>query len=317
MEDKFTFEDLNVWRSSVDFCNDVIGLSENIESERKHYRLIEQLESALGITPGSFAQYASLYNDELADSIKQLGVVSKQTIPFQGMNLIPKGAQGIALNRVGGLAALQNPNKYSADLAVRTALGNQDYQHNVDLAKLKHEYDLESARIAASSSTSDLAARQALLDSEYQHKLEYLDRQHQYNLEQLDAQQGASGSSGSDFWKYVAAGGSTLDWLAQNPIVRGVYNKVVGGDNESTAITYQPSPSYVPTYDNTFMDNIDPYPSDPYAGIGTGWTSDNPTADPYANVGSWLDSPSVYTPTYDYDFSYNGSGNENFWDFVT
>ncbi len=268
--------------------------------------LMEQMESALGIPPGSFSQYAALYNDELADSIKQLGTVSKQTIPFQGMNLIPKGAQGIALNRVAGLASLPNPNKYSADLTVRTALGNQDYQHNVNLAKLKHGYDLELARMAASSrggSTSDLAARQALLDSEYQHKLEYLDRQHQYNLENLAAQQATQSddSGGSDFWKYVAAGGTVLDYLAQSPIIRGAYDWAFGGgdENGNAPIVPQPSPSYVPTYDNTFMDNIDPYPADPYIGGGGDWLSPDATANPFDNISPWIEYEPVYTQTYD------------------
>lgn len=285
--------------------------------------LIEQMESALGIAPGSFAQYAALYNDELADSIKQLGVVSKQTIPFQGMNLIPKGAQGIALNRVAGLASLPNPNKYSADLTVRTALGNQDYQHNVNLAKLKHGYDLDLARIGMRSGSggTDWAARQAYSDREFQHKLDYLDRQHKYDLETLAAQQtsqprDSDDSGGSDFWGYVAAGGSVLDWLSQNPIIRGAYEWATGGgDDNAPNITTVPLPTESPSYDNSFMEDIDPYPEDIYSGIGSGWTDPNAGANPFEDVKPWLDYQPVYTPNYDYDFSYNGSGDESFWDF--
>lgn len=43
---KFSFEDLTVWQKAVDFAKEVIDLSEEINTNRKHYRLIEQLESA-------------------------------------------------------------------------------------------------------------------------------------------------------------------------------------------------------------------------------------------------------------------------------
>ncbi|MCX5814238.1 MAG: four helix bundle protein [Proteobacteria bacterium] len=43
---KFSFEDLEVWQKAVDFSLRVINIIENLQTERKHYRLIEQLESA-------------------------------------------------------------------------------------------------------------------------------------------------------------------------------------------------------------------------------------------------------------------------------
>ena len=43
---RFAFEDLEVWQKSVDFANKVISFAEEIKTDRKHYRLIEQLESA-------------------------------------------------------------------------------------------------------------------------------------------------------------------------------------------------------------------------------------------------------------------------------
>ena len=42
----FNFEDLEVWKKSVAFAKAVIDLTSSIETDRKHYRLIEQLESA-------------------------------------------------------------------------------------------------------------------------------------------------------------------------------------------------------------------------------------------------------------------------------
>jgi four helix bundle protein len=45
-ENKFSFEDLDVWQKSVDFSLKVIDIIEKLQTQRKHYRLIEQLESA-------------------------------------------------------------------------------------------------------------------------------------------------------------------------------------------------------------------------------------------------------------------------------
>jgi len=43
---KYSFEDLEVWQKAVEFARLIIGLTEQIETNRKHFRLIEQLESA-------------------------------------------------------------------------------------------------------------------------------------------------------------------------------------------------------------------------------------------------------------------------------
>jgi four helix bundle protein len=43
---KFAFEDLEVWQKAVDFVDKVISLAEEMQTDRKHFRLIEQLESA-------------------------------------------------------------------------------------------------------------------------------------------------------------------------------------------------------------------------------------------------------------------------------
>ena len=38
---KFSFEDLEVWNKSVDFAVSVIDIVEIMDTNRKHYRLIE------------------------------------------------------------------------------------------------------------------------------------------------------------------------------------------------------------------------------------------------------------------------------------
>ena len=43
---RFGYEDLNVWNKGVDFAVEVIELVENISTDRKHYRLLEQVEAS-------------------------------------------------------------------------------------------------------------------------------------------------------------------------------------------------------------------------------------------------------------------------------
>ena len=45
-KDRFSFEDLKVWQEAVDFADQCLDIIEKIETDRKHYRLIDQLESA-------------------------------------------------------------------------------------------------------------------------------------------------------------------------------------------------------------------------------------------------------------------------------
>ena len=46
MENELGFKKLNVWKLSLDFADNVLDCIENLNSDRKHFRLIEQLESA-------------------------------------------------------------------------------------------------------------------------------------------------------------------------------------------------------------------------------------------------------------------------------
>ena len=45
-ENLFNFQDLKVWQKSVEFAEKVIRLIDEVDTPRKHYRLIEQLEAA-------------------------------------------------------------------------------------------------------------------------------------------------------------------------------------------------------------------------------------------------------------------------------
>lgn len=46
MKAQFSFEDLAVWNKAVCFCEHVIKMTDLINTDRKHYRLVEQLEAA-------------------------------------------------------------------------------------------------------------------------------------------------------------------------------------------------------------------------------------------------------------------------------
>ena len=43
---RFGFEELEVWQKAVEFAKQVIDIAERIQTDRKHYRLIEQVEAA-------------------------------------------------------------------------------------------------------------------------------------------------------------------------------------------------------------------------------------------------------------------------------
>ncbi len=59
MEEKDTrssYKDLVVWQRSMILANEVIDLVDHLETDRKHYRLIEQLESAVTSIPMNIAE---------------------------------------------------------------------------------------------------------------------------------------------------------------------------------------------------------------------------------------------------------------------
>jgi four helix bundle protein len=50
------YKDLLVWQKSLNFADQIINLIDQIESSRKHYRLFEQLESAVTSIPMNIAE---------------------------------------------------------------------------------------------------------------------------------------------------------------------------------------------------------------------------------------------------------------------
>ena len=51
-----SYKDLLVWQKSMVLSNDVIDLVDHLETDRKHYRLIEQLEAAVTSIPMNIAE---------------------------------------------------------------------------------------------------------------------------------------------------------------------------------------------------------------------------------------------------------------------
>ena len=59
---KFIYEDLEIWRKSIEFAKNVIDLSEQISCVRKHYRLLDQIESAATSIPLNIAEGKGRYS---------------------------------------------------------------------------------------------------------------------------------------------------------------------------------------------------------------------------------------------------------------
>jgi four helix bundle protein len=55
-EEQSRYRDLLVWQKSLIFADQVIELIDHLETSRNHYRLIEQLESAVTSVPMNIAE---------------------------------------------------------------------------------------------------------------------------------------------------------------------------------------------------------------------------------------------------------------------
>lgn len=55
-ETRVAYKDLQVWQKSMKFATDIIQLIDSLSTDRKHYRLIEQLESAAFSIPMNIAE---------------------------------------------------------------------------------------------------------------------------------------------------------------------------------------------------------------------------------------------------------------------
>ena len=62
MDGRFAFEELKVWQEAVEFAKAVIVTAEGIKTNQKHYRLIEQLESAVSSVAMNIAEGKGRYS---------------------------------------------------------------------------------------------------------------------------------------------------------------------------------------------------------------------------------------------------------------
>ena len=89
-ESKFGYENLEVWQKSIDWASEIISLIDVLETNRKHFRLIEQLESAcssvaMNIAEGKgryskkeFVQFLYIARGSLYETITLLEIYLKQ-----------------------------------------------------------------------------------------------------------------------------------------------------------------------------------------------------------------------------------------------
>lgn len=54
---QLAYKDLSVWQKSMVFANSVIALIETLDTDRRHYRLFEQLEAAVTSIPMNIAEW--------------------------------------------------------------------------------------------------------------------------------------------------------------------------------------------------------------------------------------------------------------------
>ena len=62
MEESFAFEDLDVWQKALDFADSVMAETETLSSNKNHYRLMDQLESAVTSVPLNIAEGKGRYS---------------------------------------------------------------------------------------------------------------------------------------------------------------------------------------------------------------------------------------------------------------
>ena len=87
---KFAYEKLDVWNKAVDFAVQVIDTVENIDTGRKHYRLLEQIEAsstsiAMNIAEGKgrfskkeFKQYLYIARGSLYETMTLLEILRRK-----------------------------------------------------------------------------------------------------------------------------------------------------------------------------------------------------------------------------------------------
>ncbi|MFA5093345.1 MAG: four helix bundle protein [Candidatus Omnitrophota bacterium] len=91
-KNRFSFEDLEVWQKSIDLARTILAITESLSNRGKHFRLIEQLESAstsiaLNIAEGKgryskkeFIHFLYIARGSLFETISLLIILSKNNM---------------------------------------------------------------------------------------------------------------------------------------------------------------------------------------------------------------------------------------------
>jgi four helix bundle protein len=118
---KFGYEDLDVWNKSVDFAVKVIETVENIKTDRKHFRLLEQIEDSsssisMNIAEGKgrfskkeFIQYLYISRGSLYETMTLLEIFRrKKWIPDECYSEFAKYGREIASMLKGLINSISN-----------------------------------------------------------------------------------------------------------------------------------------------------------------------------------------------------------------
>jgi len=112
---RFHFEDLEVWQKAVEFTRVIVGMAEGINTRIKHYRLIEQLESAsssiaLNIAEGKgryskreFIHFLYIARGSLYETITLLVILNKSNIISEDQLIVMKNSSQEIAKMLSGL----------------------------------------------------------------------------------------------------------------------------------------------------------------------------------------------------------------------
>jgi four helix bundle protein len=118
---RFGYEDLGVWNKAVEFAVETIELVQNISTDRKHYRLLEQLEASsasvsMNIAEGKgrfskkeFVQYLYISRGSLYETMTLLEIFRrKKWISNEGYLRIEMHAKEIVSMLKGLINSIQS-----------------------------------------------------------------------------------------------------------------------------------------------------------------------------------------------------------------
>jgi four helix bundle protein len=123
---KFAYEDLDVWNKAVDFAVEVIDIVDAINTSRKHFRLLEQIEAAsasisANIAEGKgrfskkeFVQYCYIARGSLYETMTFLEIFKRKGwISIKDLSSLRKEAISIASMIKGLINSIQKSTQSS------------------------------------------------------------------------------------------------------------------------------------------------------------------------------------------------------------